>query len=70
MIPFDEVPFRQIQFQAIRMVLGMQELLYRCLVSLCGSGFELVILSSEASATHQVSHQSDIFLCHQFSSSI
>jgi hypothetical protein len=70
MIPFDEVPFRQIQLQAIRMVFGMQEFLYRCFIPLCGSGFEFIILGSESSASHQVSHQSDIVICHLFSSSI
>ena len=70
MIPFDEVPFRQIQIQSIRMVLGMQELLYRGLVPLRGSGFELIILGSKSSAPHQMSHQSDIFICHLFSSLI
>jgi hypothetical protein len=70
MIPFDEVPFRQIQLQTIRMVFGMQEFLYRGLIPLRGSGFELIILGSESSAPHQMSHQSDIFLCHLFSSSI
>ena len=70
MIPFDEVPFRQIQFQSIWMVFGMQKFLHRCLVPLCGSGFELIMLGSESGAPHQMSHQSDIFLCHLFSSSI
>jgi hypothetical protein len=52
------------------MVFGMQEFLHCRLVSLRGSGFELIILGSESSAPHQMSHQSDIFLCHLFSSSI
>ena len=56
MIPFDEVPFRQIQIQSIGMVFGMQEFLYRGLVSLRSSGFELLILGSESSAPHQMSH--------------
>jgi hypothetical protein len=70
MIPFDEVPFRQIEFQAIRMVFGMQEFLYRCFVPLRGSGFELIILGSESGTPHQVGHQSNVFLCHLFSSSL
>jgi hypothetical protein len=52
------------------MVFGMQEFLYRCFVPLRGSGFEFIILGSESSAPHQVSHQSDIVICHLFSSSI
>jgi hypothetical protein len=52
------------------MVFGMQEFLYRGLVPLCCAGFELIILGSESSAPHQVSHQSDIIICHLFSSSI
>jgi hypothetical protein len=52
------------------MVFRMQKCLYRGLVPLRGSGFELVILGSEAGAPHQVSHQSDIVICHLFSSLI
>jgi hypothetical protein len=52
MIPFDEVPFRQIQFQAIRMVFGMQEFIYRGLVPLRGSGFEFIVLGSKSGASH------------------
>ena len=48
----------------------MQEFLDRDLVPLRGSGFELIILGSESGTPHQVRHQSDIFLCHLFSSSI
>ena len=70
MIPLDEIPFRQIQLQAIRMVFGMQEFLYGCLVPLRCSGFELIIPGSESGTPHQVSHQSDIFISHLFSSSI
>src|SRR2546425_3219180 len=49
------------------MVFGMQELLDRGFVPLCGSGFELIILGSKAGAPHQVSDQSDIVICHLFS---
>jgi hypothetical protein len=70
MIPFDEVPFRQIQLQSIRLVFGMQEFLYCGLVPFRGPGFELIILGSKSSAPHQVSHQRNIFICHLFSSSI
>jgi hypothetical protein len=41
----------------------VQEPLHRGRVSLFCQGLKLVVLSTEASAPHQVSHQSDIFVC-------
>src|SRR5262249_9478295 len=61
--PFGLVPQHDILVE-VRLRFRVQQLLDSCLVPFLGTGFQLGIWCSESGAAHQVSHESNRFICH------
>src|SRR5216117_2136531 len=66
-LPFGKVPFQHIHVDTIRLVFGMQKFLDRRLVSPGGPGLQFLVGRAKSGTAHQVSHQSNIVLCHMLS---
>src|SRR5262245_45798965 len=66
-LPFGKIPFQHIHVDTIWLVFGMQKFLDRRLVPLGGPCLQLFVGRAKSGTAHQVSHQSNIVLCHTLS---
>src|SRR5882762_4796801 len=66
-LPFSKIPFQHIHVDTIRLVFRMQKFLDRRLVSPGGPCLQLLVGRAKSGTAHQVSHQSNIVLCHTLS---